>query len=197
MKWVSIWLAIICIFVFLLQNLFPQITEELVLTHDFINKPWQLITNVFAHADFSHLFYNLFALVFLGLILENLIGTKKLLLLFSITLITTDITSLIFYSAVLGISGIVYGIIGALAILRPRMIVFVFGVPMPLIIAMLIWALMDILGIFYPTGIANASHLAGLVTGMVFGVVWKIKEGKEKQNILPETQVFEVGYESA
>ena len=178
MRWISLWLAFICVLVYSLQNLFPWLTKEIVLTHDFTNKPWQLVTNIFAHKDFLHLFYNLFALILLGLILENFIGAKKFLLLFLVVLIITDITSLMFYSAVLGISGIVYSIIGALAVLKPRMIIFVFGVPVPIIIAIFLWAFLDILGFFYPSGIANISHLVGMTTGIVFGSIVRIYNRK-------------------
>ncbi len=177
MRWIALWLGILCISVFVLQNLFPWLTHELVLTKDFVNKPWQIVTNIFAHANVMHLIYNLFALLLFGLVLENIIGSRKFLILFIVSLVTTDIASLIFYRATLGISGIVYSILGAVAVLRPRMIVFIFGVPLPMFIAVFLWTLLDIAGFFYSSGIANATHLAGLITGIVFGLIMR-KRGK-------------------
>lgn len=42
-------------------------------------KPWQLITHMFMHADFFHIFFNMFALWMFGSILENLWGPKRFL----------------------------------------------------------------------------------------------------------------------
>jgi len=45
-------------------------------------KPWQLITHMFMHStqDFSHIFFNMFALWMFGSILENLWGPKRFLI---------------------------------------------------------------------------------------------------------------------
>lgn len=42
-------------------------------------KPWQLVTHMFMHADFFHIFFNMFALWMFGSILENLWGPKRFL----------------------------------------------------------------------------------------------------------------------
>lgn len=42
-------------------------------------KPWQLITHMFLHGNFMHLFGNMFALWMFGSILENLWGPKRFL----------------------------------------------------------------------------------------------------------------------
>ena len=42
-------------------------------------KPWQFITYMFMHADFWHLFFNMFALWVFGAALENLWGPKRFL----------------------------------------------------------------------------------------------------------------------
>ena len=186
MRWIALWLGILCISVFVFQNLFPWLTQELVLTKDFVNKPWQIVTNIFAHANVMHLIYNLFALLLFGLILENIIGSRKFLILFIVSIVTTDIASLIFYRATLGISGIVYSILGAVAVLRPRMIVFIFGVPVPMFIAVFLWTLLDIAGFFYSSGIANATHLAGLITGIVFGLIMRKRESVKENEVFHE-----------
>ncbi|MBN8836863.1 MAG: rhomboid family intramembrane serine protease [Sphingobacteriia bacterium] len=43
-------------------------------------KPWQFITHLFMHGNFSHLFSNMFALWMFGSILENLWGAKRFLI---------------------------------------------------------------------------------------------------------------------
>ncbi len=177
----TLYLAFACIFVFFLQSFIP--TEFFTLKkYDF--HIWQVFTSVFAHADINHLISNLFVLTLFGWILESIIGKKNYIYLFLLTLITTSIVSLIFYPSVLGISGIVYGIFGCLGVLRPRMIVFVLGVPIPIILAMGIWSIFDFSGILYPYGVANLSHIFGMITGIIFGMYLRKKyvndEKKEK-----------------
>lgn len=43
-------------------------------------KPWQFITYMFMHGNFSHLFFNMFSLWMFGILLERVLGAKKYLL---------------------------------------------------------------------------------------------------------------------
>lgn len=43
-------------------------------------KPWQLITHLFLHGNFSHLFFNMFALWMFGSVIENIWGAKRFLI---------------------------------------------------------------------------------------------------------------------
>ena len=47
--------------------------------------PHQLITHFFMHGNFSHLFFNMFALWMFGKILENIWGAKRFLIYYIIT----------------------------------------------------------------------------------------------------------------
>ncbi|MDB5209352.1 MAG: rane protein of glp regulon GlpG, partial [Sediminibacterium sp.] len=42
-------------------------------------KPWQLITHLFMHGGFSHIFFNMLALWMFGAVLENVWGSKRFL----------------------------------------------------------------------------------------------------------------------
>ena len=42
-------------------------------------KPWQFVTHMFMHGDFSHILFNMFALWMFGSILENIWGQKRFL----------------------------------------------------------------------------------------------------------------------
>jgi|TARA_Y100000310_G_C20374198_1_gene664967 hypothetical protein len=142
-----------------------------------------LLTAIFLHSDTVHLLYNLFGLALFGTILEHIIGTKKFLKLFFIAGLAASLVSIPFYTRVLGASGAIFGIIGMLAILRPRMAIWLYGMPMPMFIALIVWAAIDIFGIFFPSSTANIAHLAGLVAGIAFGVkdYKKHKESKSKK----------------
>lgn len=175
----SIRIALICITIFLLQLTILPLTDEMALVSaDVLYRPWTIITSMFAHGGFPHLFYNMFALFLFGLILESIIGSKKLLLIYFSAGIAGSVASLPFYTATLGASGAIFGILGALAILRPRMIVYVSFVPMPIIVAVAVWAAIDLLGFLAPTGIANAAHLAGLAIGLLAGLYLKKEYGE-------------------
>lgn len=45
-------------------------------------KPFQLVTYMFMHANFAHLFFNMFALFMFGITLETILGSKKFLFYF-------------------------------------------------------------------------------------------------------------------
>lgn len=137
--------------------------------------PWMFITSVFLHADLSHLLFNLFALYFFGSSLERRIGGKLFATLFFLSGFIGNLGYMITasnpYVPGLGASGAIYGIMGALAVLVPFMIVLVYGlVPLPMVVAALLWALMDFLGLFAPSGIAHGAHLGGMLVGAIFGL---------------------------
>ena len=63
------------------RNLYFDI-EDFFALHDVRSvyfRPHQLVTHMFLHGGFSHLFFNMFALWMFGSILENLWGPKRFL----------------------------------------------------------------------------------------------------------------------
>ena len=180
-KYYSLWLVGVCTVVFIFQIIFPQITDQFALYNFRVfSEPWLLVTSIFLHGGFQHLFFNMFALGLFGLILENIIGSRNFLLVFFSSGIVASIGAAMFYPASLGASGAIYGILGTLAVLRPKMSVWVFGVPMPMFVAAILWALIDIVGMFAPSGIANAAHIFGLGFGVITGLLLR-KKFKEKK----------------
>jgi len=59
-------------------------------------RPHQIITHLFMHGSFTHLFFNMFALWMFGKILENIWGQKKFLIYYMITGIGAAAIHLIF-----------------------------------------------------------------------------------------------------
>jgi membrane associated rhomboid family serine protease len=70
-----------------------------------------------------------------------------------------------------GASGAIFALAGALAIIVPRVPVFIFfiPIPMPLWIAVIILLLLS----FLFSGIAWQAHLGGLLLGLVAGLVFR------------------------
>ncbi len=48
-------------------------------------KPWQVVTHMFMHASFTHLFFNMFAVWMFGNSLENRWGSKRFLIFYMLT----------------------------------------------------------------------------------------------------------------
>lgn len=178
-KW-PIRIAAVCVFVFLLQISMAPLTDGIALVSaEVLFRPWTLVTSMFAHGSFTHLFYNMFALILFGLILEKIIGDKKFLIIYFAAGITGSIATIPLYTASLGASGAIFGILGALAVLRPKTTVYISYVPMPMIVAAGVWAMMDFVGLFAPNGTANSAHLAGLAVGLLAGLYLKKEYGEK------------------
>ena len=56
--------------------------------------------------------------------------------------------------------------------------VFALGVPMPMFLAAIIWAALDLFGIFIPSDTANIAHLSGILVGIGIGFIIKQKQPK-------------------
>ncbi len=189
----AIRLAIACTVIFLLQMLFPFVTENFALVSaEVFLKPWMLVSHIFLHGGIEHLMYNMFALVLFGLILEKIVGGKRFLEIFFAAGIIAGIGSALFYPSSLGASGAIFGIIGSLAILRPGMVVWTMGAPMPMIVAAFVWGLLDLMGMFAPGPVAHAAHLIGLGVGIIAGLTFRkqFKEFRSKRKIedMPEEE---------
>ncbi|MBX9734565.1 MAG: rhomboid family intramembrane serine protease [Chitinophagaceae bacterium] len=61
-------------------------------------RPWQLITHMFLHGDFGHIFGNMFALWMFGAVLENLWGSKRFLIFYIICGLGAALIHLLFLS---------------------------------------------------------------------------------------------------
>jgi membrane associated rhomboid family serine protease len=79
-------LIIINILMFAGSNLIPHATEYLALYHwdSPLFKPWQIVTHIFMHANFSHLFFNMFSLWMFGTVVENRLGSQRFLIFYLI-----------------------------------------------------------------------------------------------------------------
>lgn len=172
-RFIALWLCAICIVVFLLQVTLAGFTEIFLLTPEAFFQPWRFLTSIFLHGDISHLLFNMLALALFGSVLERMIGSRRFLLVFLVTGLLASLISVFFYDAALGASGAIFGVIGALIVLNPSLQVWLYFMPVPLWLAGIIWAGIDLIGIFVPSGTANLAHLSGLAFGLVFGFIYR------------------------
>ncbi|MCX8163279.1 MAG: rhomboid family intramembrane serine protease [Candidatus Micrarchaeota archaeon] len=159
--------------IFLLQILIPNFTKIFMLVPTNL-QPWQLVSSIFLHGGFLHLFLNLYALYFFGQYLETIIGTKRFLLIFFLSGIAGNLLYLftIYLNIIppvpaLGASGAIYGILGALAVLSPNLTILLFGlIPLKMREAAILWFVLEFIGSFdISSGVGSAAHLGGLVVG--------------------------------
>ena len=61
-------------------------------------KPWQLLTHMFLHGGFSHIFFNMLALWMFGAVLENVWGSKRFLTFYLICGLGAALIHLLFLS---------------------------------------------------------------------------------------------------
>ena len=165
-------------------------------------EPYQIVTHMFMHGSFPHLFFNMFALFMFGVMIEKAWGPKKFLIFYLACGLASafaqmgnymfdfskiDSMSLtgemnVQYQAVLqraytvGASGAIMGIFAAFAYLFPNTELIIFPIPVPIKakFAVAIMAAIDIFGGVYSTssGIAHFAHLGGLAMGFIFVIVW-------------------------
>lgn len=177
-------LIAICTAAFLI-DLFTGVSDWLAFTPaSMVAQPWTLVTAVFMHAGFEHLFFNMFALYIFGTYLEARVRPEQYLLLFfaagvlgNVAYWATDPSGVI---PAVGASGAIYGVMGALAALYPRLTVYVSFVPMPMVFAAVLWFLLEFVGFFTPSDIAHQAHVAGLVAGVLYGLYLRRQRDKPK-----------------
>ena len=191
--WAALKFVALISLVFFLQLVFSQNLGPLILnSSEVLSRPWTLITYAFLHGSFSHLYSNMFSLAIFGSILEKVVGDKNLLKVFLSSAIVSGLFSTFFYDSVIGASGAVFGIMGTLAVLRPKMVIWTFGVPMHMMVAIIIYGLLDLAGMFYPSNVANVGHLSALVFGILLGAMWlrkyRVVEAKREKLVLNEEE---------
>lgn len=194
-KFYFLWLSLICIISFIMQNLIPRFTEFFILNNRalYLKEYWRFLSAIFLHGDIIHLFYNLFALLLFGFSLEKLIGSRRFLIVFLLSGILANLIAVNFYESSLGASGAIYGVMGSLTIISPFMIVWAFSLPMPIFIASILWIIGDLIGIITPSNIGNIAHLSGIAIGFVFGFLFRILK-KSKNNFKKERFIFPESY---
>ncbi len=182
-KWYSLKLIFIIIFIFFLQVFVEGLTKRFAFKPSLaFSEPWRFISATFLHSGLEHLFQNLFALFLFGIILEKIIGSYRFIALFIVGGFFGNLAALLFYpnALSLGASGAIMAVLGALTLLRPRMVVYFWG-PIPLIALTIIWILIDAAGLFVQDNIGHAAHLAGFLAGIIYGLILRSKFSEEKE----------------
>lgn len=133
------------------------------------------VTSLFFHYNIYHFGFNMILLLFFGLYLEKYIGSFKFLLIFFMSGLVGNFFQYLFYSDsfVLGASGGIFGILGAILMREPFLNIRVFGVfKVPIIMFMgFFFSIQYILSSYlYTEGFyaGDISHVFGLFLGIFF-----------------------------
>ena len=176
-----IWVLIIVNFLlFIAVAIVPELIFLLGLrpeTEIFLLQPWTLVTNLFIHAGLFHIIANMMTLYFFGSYLSRLVGENKLLIVYFGGGILGNILFILLgppFSVAVGASGAVFALGGVLAVMRPKLRVFVFPIPAPIPLWVAVIGGFFILS-FLPF-IAWQAHLGGLVLGLVAGFFFRKRE---------------------
>ena len=143
---------------------------------------WQLLTFQFMHAGLWHLVFNCWAIYVLGRAIEETLGWKKFLILYLSSGVVGGICQVLaallwpglFGGPVVGASAGGFGLIAAFAVLFPErelvmLLFFILPIRLSAKMLLMLSAVLALAGIIFPIShIANAAHLGGMLTGVVF-----------------------------
>ncbi len=132
---------------------------------------WRLLSCCFLHIGIFHLLLNMYALLYIGLLLEPYLGKVKFATAYLLTGILASTASLYWHDLTIsaGASGAIFGMYGVfLAMLSTNLIEQ--SARKTLLTSIAVFVVYNILNGFKPdSGIDNAAHIGGLVSGLLIG----------------------------
>jgi membrane associated rhomboid family serine protease len=142
---------------------------------------WRLLTNIFVHIGIIHLLFNMYALLYVGIFLEPMMGKARYVTAYLSTGIFASLASAWWHNdhtVSAGASGAIFGLYG----------VFIALLTTSLIPKSVRKGLFQSMGIFVAynliygmrSGVDNAAHVGGLVSGMMIGYVLYFTLRKER-----------------
>jgi len=159
---------------------------------------WQVITHMFMHGGFWHIFFNMYTLFIFGTVLERAIGSRKFLVFYFITGLgavalhtgveylqalsyassgNTAALQALYMTPTVGASGAIYGVLIGYAMMYPDSILTLIFPPVSLKAK---WFVLIFAGIELLTGVtgtadgvAHFAHLGGMLIGWLLMLYWK------------------------
>ncbi len=177
-------LLIANVVMFFVQQTVPGATSLLMFVpSQVLVHPWTIVTYMFLHGGFGHIFFNMLALYFFGPPVEQRIGGNRFLTLYLISGIVGALFSIVLGVPVIGASGAVMGVSLAFAKFWPRQQVLIWGVlPIEARWLVMIYAAIDILGFagYGTRGIANLAHLGGFAGALLYLLYLERRQGARR-----------------
>ena len=129
---------------------------------------YRLLTGGFLHAGFMHLAFNMFALYFLGRVLEPSVGTVRYLMIYFASMLAGSFGAILISGSLVvtvGASGAVFGVFGALFVIARGRGMDNMARDIGIILAI------NLALTFTISGISIGGHLGGLVGGAICGLL--------------------------
>lgn len=144
------------------------------------NTWYELLTSGFLHANFTHLFVNMFTLYFFGQVMERVIGPYYFTGLFLSGLIISGLPCVLKFKdnanyATLGASGAVGSVLFAFIFLFPMENIYLFLIPIP--IPAFVFGILYLIYSMYESKkdvgkINHEAHTAGSIWGIVYLILF-------------------------
>lgn len=176
-------IIIINIFIYLVLNFFPQSKEYVLLIRNYktaMLRPWTIISVFFSHENMVHLLFNMFILWVFGTRLEKATNLKTTLLVYflsgiagSLLCLMTNIFFIDLNEYMVGASAAVFGIVGMYTYLQPNVIIFGSKTKTWMVVLFIVTVLLGFND--NKTIDSSIAHLAGMIVGILMGVVYRYK----------------------
>ena len=144
---------------------------------------WQPLTYMFLHANFGHIFFNMFALWMFGRTLEYELGSKRFLTYYMVCGIGAALiqyfTALAFGElpmSLVGASGAVMGLLLAFGVMHPNAVIMLLIPPIPMKAKwfVIIYGVIELfLGWRGVGNVAHFAHVGGMLWGFLLLHWWK------------------------
>lgn len=140
-------------------------------------EPWRILTAALVHGSFWHLGLNMLALWMIGRSLEPLLGRARFLTLYLLSAAggSVAVALLSFLTPVVGASGAIFGLFGALVVIGRHIGANIAGIAIVLAINLAI-------GFIPGLGVSWQAHVGGLVVGLVVGFIYvRTRSARQKK----------------
>jgi membrane associated rhomboid family serine protease len=154
----------------------------------FIVKPWTLLTNFFVHQSIWHLLFNMLFLYWFGRLVEEYLGSKRLISLYILGGLAGGILFLLMYnvlpyfaislsrSTLIGASGAIFAVILGAATLLPDYTFFILLLgPIRIKYIAAFYVVLSMVELLGNNAGGNIAHLAGALVG--FGFIKALRRG--------------------
>ncbi|WP_439591186.1 rhomboid family intramembrane serine protease [Microbacterium sp.] len=130
-------------------------------------EPWRILTAALVHGSFWHLGLNMLALWMIGRSLEPLLGRGRFIALYLLSAVggSVAVALLSFTTPVVGASGAIFGLFGALVVIGRHIGANITGIAIVLAINLAI-------GFVPGLGVSWQAHVGGLVVGLIVGFIY-------------------------
>jgi len=142
---------------------------------------WQVVTYMFVHSGWAHIFFNMLALFLFGIQLEKRMGSAEFLVFYFFTGIGAGLATVLINASsgmgmipVVGASGAIFGLLLGFASFFPDARIFIFWIlPLRAPMAVLLFAGIEIVLQLtnFQSGVAHLTHLAGIAFAYLYIVV--------------------------